>query len=91
MPIYDLSGDFVADDVKFGDTATTSVERDAPPSQSEAEALLRPVAEQSLETFRGGVYPYQFVSVKNNRAKTEPVTDDTESKKHFLKGCNHAR
>ncbi len=77
MPIYDLSADFVSDDVKFGDTATISVERDAPPSQWEAKALLSPVAEQTLETFRGGVYPYQFSNVKITERAAVPLPDDS--------------
>ena len=78
MPIYDLSGDFVSDDVKFRDTVTISVERAAAPGVWEAEVLLRPAAEEALEMFRGFVYPYRFSNVTVTERASVSATDDSQ-------------
>jgi hypothetical protein len=64
MPIYEVTGDFVVDDVKFGDTVSVLVESASPPDREEAERLLTPAAQQALRGARGDLYAIDFRAIK---------------------------
>ena len=63
MTCYLLRGFFVAPDVKYSGMVETTVDRDVAPTQSEATALLHPLAEQDVTRWRGDGYQTWFTSV----------------------------
>jgi hypothetical protein len=63
MRRYRLTATIVCDEVKFGDTVSTEVERETAPTTDEAIALLQPVAEDAVRFARGEVWPVEFRDV----------------------------
>lgn len=68
MGLYRISGWFVCHDVRYTGRVECGVERDAAPTEAEAEALLWPLADAQLDRIypgEGGRVPWRndFTSV----------------------------
>jgi hypothetical protein len=60
---YLLRGFFLAPDVKYSGMVETTVEWTVAPTESEASALLHPLAERDVAGWRGEKYQTWFTNV----------------------------